>query len=388
MKLSTKVLLLVGVAPLLIHCAVEVRTPRVYVPPPPPPPEVQVDVGAQPAPPPPQGDATAAPTDYDDGDPSALTDFHAALDPHGQWIEDSRYGTVWVPNPAEVGPDFVPYTTGGHWTYGDDYVWTSDYDWGWAPFHYGRWVQGDQGWSWIPGRTYAPAWVTWSTGDPGYGYVGWAPAPPEFYWRGGVYNRVDWVVEPRWGYVGTGNLFEARLGGRVVRGNAAASITVHMHPYAAAGAGGGGGAFHGHAAGPAPTAIGVNPGKIVHPSPNDPGLARATGFSHPSTAAALGGQPPVHVDHTLKGGAVGTAAAGATNTGHLAPQALHGEPAVRTTGTTTTTATTPSTLGRSNVQVHEQGVAATHVQPVPQTRPTATAPASTPPAKGGSGKKR
>src|SRR5580658_7973900 len=107
MKLVTKLDLVVAVvasAPFLAHCAVEVRTPRVYVAPPPPPPPVQVDVAAAPAPPEP------APTVYEDTDPSALTDFHSVLDAHGQWMEDSRFGTVWVPNPAEVGPDWVPYS--------------------------------------------------------------------------------------------------------------------------------------------------------------------------------------------------------------------------------------------------------------------------------------
>jgi hypothetical protein len=27
------------------------------------------------------------------------------------------------------------YVTGGHWSYDGDYVWVSDYPWGWVPFH-------------------------------------------------------------------------------------------------------------------------------------------------------------------------------------------------------------------------------------------------------------
>jgi hypothetical protein len=61
----------------------------------------------------------------------------------------------------------------------------SDYDWGYIPFHYGRWVWiAGRGWAWIPGRTYAPAWVVWRVGDGGY--IGWAPMPPTWYWSGGV----------------------------------------------------------------------------------------------------------------------------------------------------------------------------------------------------------
>jgi len=78
------------------------------------------------------------------------------LDPYGNWVEDATYGTAWVPSPTVVGDDFTPYQTAGHWAYDDDYVWVSEYSWGWAPFHYGRWVYvGGVGWEWIPGRTYA-----------------------------------------------------------------------------------------------------------------------------------------------------------------------------------------------------------------------------------------
>ena len=125
--------------------------------------------------------------DYADTDPSALTDFHTTLDPHGQWIDDPTYGTIWVPNNDEVGPDFAPYVSNGGWEYDGDYVWNSYYDWGWAPFHYGRWMWVDSGrWGWIPGRRYSGAWVNWRTGPEGYDYVGWGPMQPSYVWRGGV----------------------------------------------------------------------------------------------------------------------------------------------------------------------------------------------------------
>jgi len=61
-----------------------------------------------------------------DASPSALTDFRAALDPYGSWVEDPNNGTVWVPSPDVVGDDFAPYSTAGHWAYDDDYLWVSD----------------------------------------------------------------------------------------------------------------------------------------------------------------------------------------------------------------------------------------------------------------------
>ena len=76
-----------------------------------------------------------------------------------------------------VGDDFSPYATGGDWLqteYG--WTWISDWDWGWAPFHYGRWLAvAERGWCWMPGTLWGPAWVSWRAGG---GYVGWAPLAP------------------------------------------------------------------------------------------------------------------------------------------------------------------------------------------------------------------
>lgn len=126
---------------------------------------------------------------YEEADPAALDDFRAPLAPHGTWVQDGRHGTVWVPDVVVVGKDFAPYRTAGRWAVTDegDWVWMSDYDWGYIPFHYGRWVWiPARGWAWVPGRQYAPAWVVWRTGEPGYSYIGWAPMPPSYYWYDGV----------------------------------------------------------------------------------------------------------------------------------------------------------------------------------------------------------
>jgi hypothetical protein len=65
----------------------------------------------------------------------------------------------------------------GHWEWTDaGWSWASDEPWGYATYHYGRWfVDARQGWVWLPGTTYAPAWVAWRSGG---GYVGWAPLGP------------------------------------------------------------------------------------------------------------------------------------------------------------------------------------------------------------------
>jgi hypothetical protein len=55
------------------------------------------------------------------------------------------------------------------------WFWASDYSWGWAPFHYGRWHRHPTaGWVWFPAREWAPAWVVWRSGGDA---CGWAPLP-------------------------------------------------------------------------------------------------------------------------------------------------------------------------------------------------------------------
>jgi hypothetical protein len=101
-------------------------------------------------------------------------DFYGQLSPYGQWVNTREYGRVWIPN---VGPDFQPYASGGRWVWTEwGNTWVSDYAWGWAPFHYGRWFRDPyRGWAWVPGREWAPAWVSWRQGG---GYYGWAPLGP------------------------------------------------------------------------------------------------------------------------------------------------------------------------------------------------------------------
>ncbi|WP_017260137.1 DUF6600 domain-containing protein [Pedobacter arcticus] len=104
----------------------------------------------------------------------SLQVFYDELSYYGDWVNNPDYGYVWRPN---VGSDFRPYYTNGHWVmteYGN--TWVSDYEWGWAPFHYGRWFYDKyDGWIWMPDTEWGPAWVTWRTGG---GYYGWAPLAP------------------------------------------------------------------------------------------------------------------------------------------------------------------------------------------------------------------
>jgi hypothetical protein len=110
------------------------------------------------------------------------------LDNYGHWEQAPEYGTVWAPTAVAVG--WVPYRY-GHWLWITPWGWTwvDDARWGYAPFHYGRWVVWNNSWCWVPaprhgrlGRTvYAPALVAW-VGGPAMAAsgnnVGWFPLGP------------------------------------------------------------------------------------------------------------------------------------------------------------------------------------------------------------------
>ena len=90
-------------------------------------------------------------------------DGYYDLDEYGEWSQDSDYGAVWYPRGVSV--DWVPYHV-GHWVYIAPWGWTwvDEEPWGFAPFHYGRWVLVGDRWGWVPGPrvvrpVYAPALV-------------------------------------------------------------------------------------------------------------------------------------------------------------------------------------------------------------------------------------
>ena len=100
--------------------------------------------------------------------------FYDDLSPYGNWVRNSRYGYVWIPN---VSIGFIPYGTNGHWVFTNvGWTWVSNYPWGWAPFHYGRWYNDYvYGWIWVPDYEWGPAWVVWRRCE---GHYGWAPIGP------------------------------------------------------------------------------------------------------------------------------------------------------------------------------------------------------------------
>ena len=90
------------------------------------------------------------------------------LDTYGVWDEDTPFGPVWYPSGVVVG--WVPYRV-GHWVWVVPWgwAWVESEPWGFAPFHYGRWVLIGMRWGWVPGPVavrpyYAPALVVFLGG--------------------------------------------------------------------------------------------------------------------------------------------------------------------------------------------------------------------------------
>src|SRR6185312_9122791 len=112
------------------------------------------------------------------------------LESYGSWSNDPDYGQVWYP--TRVDEDWAPYRD-GRWSYVEPWGWTwvDAAPWGYAPFHYGRWVYSRNRWGWSPGQrverpAWAPALVAWIGGSnlssrgPA---VGWYPLSPSEHYQ-------------------------------------------------------------------------------------------------------------------------------------------------------------------------------------------------------------
>ena len=86
----------------------------------------------------------------------------------GDWESTGDYGAIWYPN--AVAADWAPYSV-GRWVSIAPWGWTwvGGEPWGFAPFHYGRWIHIGNRWGWIPGPPtahpmYSPALVAFVGG--------------------------------------------------------------------------------------------------------------------------------------------------------------------------------------------------------------------------------
>jgi hypothetical protein len=214
------------------------------------------------------------------------------LDANGQWASDPDVGPVWYPT-TYVRADWAPYRY-GRWAYVAPwgYTWIDDAPWGFAPFHYGRWLQVGNRWGWVPGAyvarpAYAPALVGFYGGS-GFNAsfsvgagpaVGWYPlAPwqryaPHYTQRAAYINEVNniTIVNPpaRFGHNGDWN---RERGGTVAPQDAFASQRSISR-----------------------VAIAASPGLMGRGSPIDPGaLPRAVGVPGAVRRGPEGGAGIVH----------------------------------------------------------------------------------------------
>ncbi len=128
------------------------------------------------------------------------------LDEYGDWQTVPDYGEIWVPRGVAVG--WAPYRF-GHWIWIDPWGWTwvESEPWGFAPFHYGRWVAVGGYWGWVPGPrvvrpVYAPALVGFVGGGGlsmsvsfggGFAGVAWFPLGPRDVWVPGFHCSPRYV---------------------------------------------------------------------------------------------------------------------------------------------------------------------------------------------------
>jgi hypothetical protein len=151
------------------------------------------------------------------------SDFYEPLSPYGSWVAYPGYGQVFVPAPAVVGVGFRPYTH-GHWEHTEwGYTWVDHHPFGWATGHYGRWFyDSSYGWVWVPGRVWAPAWVSWRTGG---GYIGWAPMPPGAFF-GGPYS----LYESSWVFTSYGGFGVGYVGSALIIGPGYHTCYISTYP--------------------------------------------------------------------------------------------------------------------------------------------------------------
>jgi hypothetical protein len=102
--------------------------------------------------------------------PAEVRPYASSFDDYGSWQYQASYGYVWYPR---VAPGWRPYYH-GRWAHLRPYGWTwiGVDRWAWPTHHYGRWGFNAGVWFWIPGRHWAPAWVSWGYAP---GYVSWCP---------------------------------------------------------------------------------------------------------------------------------------------------------------------------------------------------------------------
>jgi hypothetical protein len=131
---------------------------------------------------------------------------------YGRWDQHPEYGAVWAPTAVAV--DWAPYRDGRWvWLRPWGWTWVDAAPWGFAPFHYGRWMRWHARWVWVPGPVvarpvFAPALVAWidapavgigiRLGNVSFSWMPlapWEPYRPAYHASPRYFTRVD---PPEW----------------------------------------------------------------------------------------------------------------------------------------------------------------------------------------------
>ena len=141
------------------------------------------------------------------------------LSQYGDWAVDTGYGLCWTPR--DMPAEWAPYRQ-GRWINQPHrgWTWVDNAPWGFAPFHYGRWVELRGHWIWVPEPlhmhpVYTPAAVAFTRGNDN-GFVGWIPLGPHETPKGSgrapanLLNRDFITVVPRAAFNGSRPVDAAR----------------------------------------------------------------------------------------------------------------------------------------------------------------------------------
>lgn len=126
---------------------------------------------------------------------------------YGEWIWYGMYGYVWRSYYNNFYPwgNWSPYIYGQWRSVNGEMFWIPQEPWGWVPYHLGLWTwDKDQGWLWIPGSAFAPAWVTWRFFYGG-SYCSWYPMHLLDWYSGSFMGGAYWGNDPYY-YGGNSNV--------------------------------------------------------------------------------------------------------------------------------------------------------------------------------------
>jgi len=126
------------------------------------------------------------------------TGFHELLR-HGLWALTEQHGWVWEP---QVLSDWAPFQD-GRWVELSPWgrTWIDNAPWGFATAHYGRWVEVNERWAWVPDNAVrpgtAPAVVgVFGSKDQNGGWVPLGPEEPSVSGAPVIVNTVRVIDKP------------------------------------------------------------------------------------------------------------------------------------------------------------------------------------------------